>query len=268
MGLLGVFGASASAQSVSQEAKKDMVRALLKSLETKDPKPLGFINPKKYIQHNLRVEDGLDGFKKFVSGLPKNTKVNTVRIFADGDFVVAHSEITLSSPQIVFDIFRFENGLIVEHWDNLEAKCPSPNGSGRTQIDGPTEITDRDKTEANKALANEYFEVVVIGGKRDQALKYRDQFHQHNCYGEDNKSGAQTQRGPFAKPGFVYKVDKVHRVLGEGSSVLVVNEGLFDNQPTGFYDFYRVVDGKMVEHWDVLETLLPRAQWKNANGKF
>jgi predicted SnoaL-like aldol condensation-catalyzing enzyme len=29
-----------------------------------------------------------------------------------------------------------------------------------------------------------------------------------------------------------------------------------------------VVDGKMVEHWDVLETLLPRAQWKNANGKF
>jgi predicted SnoaL-like aldol condensation-catalyzing enzyme len=134
-------------------------------------------------------------FKKFVSGLPKDTKVNTVRIFADGDYVVAHSEITLSSPQIVFDIFRFENGLIVEHWDNREAKCPRPNGSGRTQIDGPTEITDRDKTEANKALANEYFEVVVIGGKRDQALKYRDQFHQHNCYGEDNKSGAQTQQG-------------------------------------------------------------------------
>jgi predicted SnoaL-like aldol condensation-catalyzing enzyme len=268
MGMLGVFGASAPGQSVSQEAKKDMVRALLKSLETKDPKPLGFINPKKYIQHNPRVEDGLAGFKKFVSGLPKDTTVNTVRVFADGDYVVAHSEVTRASPQIVFDIFRFENGLIVEHWDNLEAKCPRPNGSGRTQIDGPTEITDRDKTEANKALANEYFEVVVIGGKRDQALKYRDQFHQHNCYGEDNKSGAQTQQGPFAKPGFVYKVDKVHRVLGEGSAVLVVNEGLFDNQPTSFYDFYRVVDGKMVEHWDVLETLPPSAQWKNANGKF
>jgi hypothetical protein len=44
--------------------------------------------------------------------------------------------------------------------------------------------------------------------------------------------------------------------------------GLFDNQPTSFYDFYRVVDGKMVEHWDVIETLLPSAQWKNANGKF
>jgi predicted SnoaL-like aldol condensation-catalyzing enzyme len=268
MGLLGGLGGSEAAQSLSQDAKKDMVRALLKSLETRDPKPLGFINPTKYIQHNPRVEDGLAGFTAFVSGLPNETKVNTVRIFADGDYVVAHSEITLTSPQIVFDIFRFENGLIVEHWDNREAKCPRPNGSGRTQIDGPTEITDREKTEINKALAREYFEVVVIGGKRDQALKYRDQFHQHNCYGEDNKSGAQTQQGPFAKPGFVYRVDKVHRVLGEGTFVLVVNEGVFDNEPTSFYDFYRVVDGKMVEHWDVLEALLPSAQWKNSNGKF
>ena len=106
-------------------------------------------------EHRRSLEDGLAGFKKFVSGLPKDTKVNTVRIFADGDYVVAHSEVTLASPQIVFDVFRFENGLIVEHWDNLEAKCPRPNGSGRTQIDGPTEITDRDKTEANKALAKE-----------------------------------------------------------------------------------------------------------------
>jgi len=109
---------------------------------------------------------------------------------------------------------------------------------------------------------------VVIGEQRDQAIKYRDRFHQHNCYAEDDKSGFQTQRGPFAKDGFVYKVHKVHKILGEGSFVLVVNEGLFDNKPTTFYDFYRVADGKIVEHWDVLEPSIPREQWKNANGKF
>jgi predicted SnoaL-like aldol condensation-catalyzing enzyme len=38
--------------------------------------------------------------------------------------------------------------------------------------------------------------------------------------------------------------------------------------PTSFYDFYRIVGGKMVEHWDVLETLIPKEQWKNQNGKF
>jgi predicted SnoaL-like aldol condensation-catalyzing enzyme len=176
--------------------------------------------------------------------------------------------VTLASPQVVFDIFRFENGLIVEHWDNTEAKCPQPNGSGRTQIDGSTEVADRDKTEGNKALAKEYFDVVVVGEQRDQASKYRDQFHQHNCYGEDNKSGFQTGRGPFAKRGFVYRVNRVHKVLGEGNFVLVINEGLFDNVATSFYDFYRIVGSKIVEHWDVLETLVPRQQWKNQNGKF
>jgi predicted SnoaL-like aldol condensation-catalyzing enzyme len=266
---LGLWGASVPAQSLSQQEKKGMVRSLLRSLETRDPKPLGFINPEKYIEHDARVEDGPEGFRRFAAGLPADTKVNTVRIFADGDYVVAHSEFILhSGPQIRFDIFRFENGQIVEHWDNSEAKCPERNGSGRTQTDGPTEIVDWDKTEANKALAREYFEVVLIGGNRDQASKYRDQYHQHNCDGEDNKSGFQTQRGPFAKPGFVYKVQNVHRVLGEGSFVLVVNEGLFDNTPTSFYDFYRIVGGKIVEHWDVLETLVSKAQSQNPNGKF
>jgi predicted SnoaL-like aldol condensation-catalyzing enzyme len=230
--------------------------------------PLRYINPSKYIQHDRNVEDGLAGLKKLLASLPPETKVNTVRVFADGDYVVAHSEYELSGPKVGFDIFRFEKGKIVEHWDNLEAKCPQPNGSGRTQTDGPTEAADLERTEANKALLKEYFEVVVIGEKRDQASKYRASFHQHNCYGEDDKSGFQTKKGPFAKPGFVYKVHQVHMVLGEGHFVLVVNEGLFDEKPTTFYDFYRVADGKIVEHWDVLEASIPKEQWKNANGKF
>jgi len=113
----------------------------------------------------------------------------------------------------------------------------------------------------------EYFEVVVIGGRRDQASRFRDKFHQHNCFGEDNKSGAQATSGPFAKPGFVYKVTKVHRVLGEGNFVLVVNEGIFDDKPSIFYDFYRVENAMIVEHWDVIEEIPPVDQWKNKNGK-
>ena len=79
-GFLVLLFAAASlsfpAQDLSQETKKDIVRKLLESLETKDPKPLRFINPKKYIQHNLEIEDGLDGLKKVISRLPANTKAN------------------------------------------------------------------------------------------------------------------------------------------------------------------------------------------------
>ena len=96
--LLGVLSASTPVNDLSPQDKKDMVRALLKSLETRDPKPFGFINPEKYIQHDPRVEDGLDGFRTFASGLPRDTRVNTVRLLVDGDYVIAHSEMTVSDP--------------------------------------------------------------------------------------------------------------------------------------------------------------------------
>jgi predicted SnoaL-like aldol condensation-catalyzing enzyme len=265
--VFAIIGGSAHAKDLSPQQKKDAVAQLLKSLETKDSKSLKHINPDKYLQHNLQVEDGLPGVKKLITSAPNDTKVHIVRILADGDFVVTHSEYELFGPKVGFDIFRFQKGRIVEHWDNLEARCPRPNASGRTQIDGPTEIKDLDKTEGNKALLKDYFETVVIGGHRDQASRFRDKFHQHNCFGEDDKSGAQAGSGPFAKPGFVYKVSKVHMIVGEGNFVLVVNEGLFDNKPSIFYDFYRVENNMIVEHWDVIEEMLPIDQWKNKNGK-
>src|SRR6266849_4318967 len=98
-------------------SNKQKVVSLLKGFETGNSEPQQFINPNKYIQHNLSVEDGLDGFKKFVQELPKSTKVNTVRVFEDGEFVFAHTEYDhgFFGPKIGFDVFRFEDGRLVEH---------------------------------------------------------------------------------------------------------------------------------------------------------
>jgi predicted SnoaL-like aldol condensation-catalyzing enzyme len=64
----------------------------------------------------------------------------------------------------------------------------------------------------------------------------------------------------------VYK--NVHKILGEGNFVLVVAEATFGGEPTGIYDLYRIEDGKIAELWDTLQTIPPRADWKNENGKF
>jgi predicted SnoaL-like aldol condensation-catalyzing enzyme len=64
------------------------------------------------------------------------------------------------------------------------------------------------------------------------------------------------------------KYDKAYKVLGEGNFVLVVSEGTFGDCPTSFYDLYRIQNGKIAEHWDTLETIPPRAEWKNPDGKF
>src|ERR1700719_1077842 len=106
----------ASAEGLAPKQKIEMARELLKSLETKDPKPFRYINPRKYIQHNLQIGDGPEGVKQLISQLPANTKVNTVRIFADGDFLVAHSEYEFFGPKVGFDVFRFEDGEVVQHW--------------------------------------------------------------------------------------------------------------------------------------------------------
>src|ERR1044071_3769837 len=101
--------------------QKQRVAELLKSIETSDPKPVAVTNPKKYIQHNLNVADGLEGFGALIGILPKGSaKVCTRRLLQDGDHVFAHTEYDFFGPKIGFDIFRFEDGKIVEHWDNLQ----------------------------------------------------------------------------------------------------------------------------------------------------
>ena len=64
------------------------------------------------------------------------------------------------------------------------------------------------------------------------------------------------------------KYDRIHTVLGEGNFVLAVSEGAFGGKPTSFYVLFRVENGKIAEHWDTIETVPPRREWKNQNGKF
>jgi hypothetical protein len=73
---------------------------------------------------------------------------------------------------VAFDVFRF-------HWDNVQDECAVPNVSGRTQLDGPTQVVDLDKTEANKTVLRGYFRDVVFGGQREKAAqdKSLDHFH-------------------------------------------------------------------------------------------
>ncbi len=45
-------------------------------------------------------------------------------------------------------------------------------------------------------------------------------------------------------------------------------EGAFAGKPTSYYDLFRLADGKIAEHWDVMETIAPESEWKHRNGKY
>jgi predicted SnoaL-like aldol condensation-catalyzing enzyme len=250
---------------------KQHVVALLKSIETADPLPVAVINPDKYIQHNLAVGDGLAGFGAVMQALPPGSaRVDTVRVFEDGDFVFTHTAYDFFGPKIGFDIFRFENGRIVEHWDNLQATPAEPNPSGRSMIDGPSEATDLGQTAANKALVRSFVDDILVNGRMDELPGYFDGDHylQHNPQIGDGLSGLGAALKAMAQAGITMKYERIHRVLGEGNFVLVVSEGRFGGSPTAFYDLFRVEGGKIAEHWDTIETIPQRGEWKNGNGKF
>ncbi|WP_343329310.1 nuclear transport factor 2 family protein [Polaribacter staleyi] len=252
-------------------SNKEKVIALLKSIETGAQEPAGYINPNNYIQHNLGVADGLAGFGALLQQLPPNSaKVNTIRTFEDGDFVFTQTDYNFFGPKIGFDIFRFENGQIVEHWDNLQEKPLNPNPSGHTMIDGTTEIEDINKTEENKALVNNFVNDILVNGKMEKLAGYfdGDNYIQHNPQIADGLSGLGKALEYMASQGIIMKYNKVHRVLGEGNFILTISEGTFGDKHTSFYDLFRVENGKIAEHWDVMETILPKGEWKNSNGKF
>jgi len=50
--------------------------------------------------------------------------------------------------------------------------------------------------------------------------------------------------------------------------VLCVSEGNYGGVHSAFYDFFRLANGKVAEYWDTIETIEPRSEWKNDNGKF
>ncbi len=250
---------------------KQKAVTLIESLENGAHEPVGYINPNKYIQHNLAVGDGLAGFGEVMAHAPEGGfKAKVVRAFEDGDFVFLHSEYDFFGPKAGFDIFRFEDGKIVEHWDNLSPITP-PNPSGRTQLDGATEITDLDKTATNKATVQAFLSDVLMNGQTDKIADYINpsQYLQHNSSIADGLDGLGAALQYFAENGMVLQYDTVHRVLGEGNFVLTVSEGKFGKgDHVAYYDLFRLENGKVVEHWDIIETIPLQAEWKNTNGKF
>ena len=92
-----------------------------------------------YTQHNPTAEDGKEGFKnflQFVRGNWPNLHTTIKAAWADGDYVILHVH-AQREPNVlgkaVVDIFRLENGKIVEHWDVIQ-DIPATSLSGNSMF--------------------------------------------------------------------------------------------------------------------------------------
>lgn len=246
-------------------SRKEQIHTLLKGIETGDESSVAVVNPNKYIQHNPQTQEGGLGLAELFKQLAKTSpRVNIVRIFSDGDYVFAHTEYDFSKSNIGFEIFRFEGNQTVEHWDNIQLR-KGPNSSGNTMVDGSIETTDYDKTEYNREIIKSFVTNILIEQKFSHLTNYiNDNYIEHNS---QIGNGISALHSALSLPDFIqYK--KNHRILAEGNFVMSVCEGTMNGKHTSFFDLFRIAKGEIVEHWDTTETIPPKSDWKNNNGKF
>lgn len=243
--------------------------AIQRCIETGERFPLSWFDSRRYVQHNLLLGDGFGALLQFLDSLPPgSSRVRPLRSFEDGDISFAHLEYHLAPMGHVvgFEVHRWENGRIVEHWDNLQPVAAEPNTGGRTMLDGPTDAIDPDRTADNKRRVERFVHQVLI----DRATDYLpdhvdvDRYVEHNPDDAGALGALLTPAAARPRPEYT----TLHRVLGEGSFCLAISEGHVDGSHSAFYDLFRLEDGRIVEHWDVVETIPPRDQWQNDNGKF
>ncbi len=228
-----------------------------------------------YIQHNPFIPTGLEPFIELLPVLQEaGTTAENIRMFEDGNYVFMHNIWRNAAPfgadtMVSFDIIRVdENGRVAEHWDALQPLV-TETASGRTQTDGPTEVTDLDQTEANKALAVALVQDVLMGRDPSRITDYisAESYAQHNPVIADGLDGIVAAVEQLTAQGNMFQYTEIHAVLGEGNFVLTVSEGQWNGTTNAFYDLFRMEDGMIVEHWDVIQPV-PTEGLANDNGMF
>lgn len=250
------------------ESNEVVLRATQELFGDKDPAAVDRWVARDYRQHSSLVADGPEALRDLVASLTADFHYESARVIADGDLVVLHGTYHGFGPEplVAFDLFRVADGKLAEHWDGLTPRVTGTI-SGRSQTDGPGSPAEVDKTEANRKLVTDFAERVLKGADYSVLTDYISTrtYHQHNPDAADGLDGFGAAAATWAEQGknLVYHV--IHRVVAEGDLVLVQSEGEF-GVPVAYWDLFRLAEGKIVEHWDVIAPV--PATLPHGNGLF
>ena len=224
-----------------------------------------YIDRDRFLQHNPYAADGVAGLEQFIAqASPEQLHIAVMRAFQDGPYVVTQATGKRSGKELFFDVFRFEQGLVVEHWAFSAPDAPS-NASGHTQIDGPTKATRLEETEENRRLLRNYYETFHLHGDHSNIEQYfaGDLMIRHEPGVHDGISNFLRDVEELMKH---RTIDDIELLIVQGDFGFIAAKGTHEHSPCVYIDLYRLQEGKIVEHWGFPELIPPEDQWKNRNG--
>src|SRR5258707_11450612 len=247
---------SANAQPSNGASGATAREAMTSLFDRKDPSAVDRFFADPFLQHDPNISHGLAGMRQYAADIAASpqAKIKIYRTLEDADLVLVHSKYEGLNGQVAslvaFDLFRFKDGKIVEHWGGQEPESP-PNPSGHTQVDGPTDIADRDKTEENRDLVRAFKETVTVQLRFDRIGRFIQEgnYTQHASKVGDGIGRMKSRVAEVAKPSRT-PVLNPRLYVADGNFVLALAEANAEGGPTANSDLFRVQVGKIVEHWD------------------
>jgi predicted SnoaL-like aldol condensation-catalyzing enzyme len=205
----------------------------------------------RYTQHSTGVKDGKEGFLEFFEPfLERNPArdMKIVRCLQEGPHVFVHCYQNLNNGAaewVTMDFFDSdEEGKIIEHWDCIEA-FTAANPSGRSSVDGPTEITDLDQTDANMAHVQDFIETCLMKGEAEKAEGFVNGYIQHHAHLGDGIDGL---AGLVNDANIALKYLETPLIVAEGNFVAALSKVRFGGIELCVADLFRLEHGKIVEH--------------------
>jgi predicted SnoaL-like aldol condensation-catalyzing enzyme len=218
-----------------------------------------------YIQHNPLAPDGAETLKNLGVMIHEqfpDAEYGVKRVISEGDLVLVHSNVVMvpgTRGTAVVDIFRFQDGKIAEHWDvGQDVPETSVNGNDmfsteswpRTERPGPAWLT-----AYNKKLVTKAFDQLIVRKDLSAIDRYwGPEYHQHNPNIADGVEGVKAGLGGYFEA-FPQLAVSRKRVIAEGDLVAVHSH--YVNAPgergQAIVDLFRVRNGRIVEHWDVIQ---------------
>lgn len=266
----------------NRERSLSMLKAGFKAGAAKDFKGFMGIASTSYIQHSPDLADGWEPVWGLLTNRPAGFSSTTKTwlgphgFLDNGNFLVMFREVDRgdgTGPGKIVDLMRFDSdGKYSEHWDirqQLSEKTVSDHSETEahaTFTDNPVNYSQQEE-ETNKTIVAGFLNMAFNGGEVDKALdKYvHEDYVQHNPLIADGKKAVSAAFSSGKMPALCYDIKFV---LAQNDIVVAYSKVTSTQGVSAVVDILRVRDGKLVEHWDVVESVPADKDMPHTNGMF